>query len=319
MGYMPYWNVPSGEGSQGMSPGKMMTVRQMGQLLGLGKTESYWLAHKGKFKVYEKDGFYLVDTESFEHWYANQTKYKKVDGTPPGEELKKRSYSIADIAGILGLSTGYVYEIIERDKIETILTDGRLRVPKEDFDLWYAMHPRYRNAEDKERDRALEESSIWLPDAARLLDISRKQLYALVYSRKNEGIFEIIEVAKRKRVTKQSFYAWYEGQDAYRLLTAEELKQKKAMELEAREQSRLARLAKKKPNAKAVKNALTYELKKPKNPRFYTMEEITSFYGFRRGTVMEWVKKGYIPVIKVGRAYRFPRGEFDDWLSMRNT
>ena len=48
--------------------------------------------------------------ESFEHWYANQVKYKKVAGPPPGVELKAYSYSIPEIATLLGVCDSTVYE-----------------------------------------------------------------------------------------------------------------------------------------------------------------------------------------------------------------
>lgn len=65
-----------------------MSVREMGQMLGLGKTDSYWLVHRKHFETTLVQGVMRVNIESFEHWYANQIKYKKIDGTPPGEELR---------------------------------------------------------------------------------------------------------------------------------------------------------------------------------------------------------------------------------------
>ena len=75
-----------------------MSVRNMGQLLGLQKVDSYWLVHKGFFETILIGGKMRVVTESFEHWYAGQLKYRKVNGDPPGERLKKESYSAKDIA-----------------------------------------------------------------------------------------------------------------------------------------------------------------------------------------------------------------------------
>ena len=39
-----------------------MSVPEMRRMLGLRKTDSYWLVHK----------------QCFEHWYANQVKYKNL-------------------------------------------------------------------------------------------------------------------------------------------------------------------------------------------------------------------------------------------------
>lgn len=60
-----------------------MSVLEMGRMLGLGKTESYWLIKKNYFKTILVGNTMRVMIDSFEEWYANQFKYQKVDGTPP--------------------------------------------------------------------------------------------------------------------------------------------------------------------------------------------------------------------------------------------
>lgn len=50
-----------------------------GRLLGLGKTESYYLVNKNWFKVITIGGKMRVMTDSFEEWYAGQNHYKKKD------------------------------------------------------------------------------------------------------------------------------------------------------------------------------------------------------------------------------------------------
>lgn len=100
-----------------------MSVREMGQILGLSKTESYWLVHKQCFETTLVQGVMRVNVKSFEHWYANQIKHKKVDGTPPGEELRSYSYSVQEIADLLGVSDDVVYAFLKRDHIETFDVD----------------------------------------------------------------------------------------------------------------------------------------------------------------------------------------------------
>ena len=63
----------------------MMTVHEMGDLLGIKKTDRYWLLHKGFFKTKVVLGKTWVDIASFEKWYDNQVKYKKVNGKEPGK------------------------------------------------------------------------------------------------------------------------------------------------------------------------------------------------------------------------------------------
>ena len=77
-----------------------MSVREMQHLLGLGKTDSYWLLHKNFFEVILINDKMRIVISSFEKWYANQVKYHKVNGPPPGEELCKRSYSVLEVAEI---------------------------------------------------------------------------------------------------------------------------------------------------------------------------------------------------------------------------
>ena len=81
-----------------------MSVSEMRQMLGLKKTDSYWLVHRQLFETVLVAGKMRVVLDSFEHWYANQVKYKKVAGPPPGAELKAYSYSIPEIATLLGIS-----------------------------------------------------------------------------------------------------------------------------------------------------------------------------------------------------------------------
>ena len=100
-----------------------MSVPEMRQLLGIGKTDSYWLVHKQCFETILVEGKMRVVIDSFEHWYANQIKYKKVDGTPPGEELRSNSYSPPEIAEMLGLCESVIYDIIKRYDIETFQAD----------------------------------------------------------------------------------------------------------------------------------------------------------------------------------------------------
>ena len=61
-----------------MAVKKTMSVRETGRVLGLGKTESYWLVKKGFFEVIMVGGKMRVVIESFEAWYEGQTHYRKV-------------------------------------------------------------------------------------------------------------------------------------------------------------------------------------------------------------------------------------------------
>ena len=56
-----------------------MSVHEMGDMLGLKKTDRYWLVHKNYFRTETLLGKMRVEIASFEKWYANQDWYHKVN------------------------------------------------------------------------------------------------------------------------------------------------------------------------------------------------------------------------------------------------
>ena len=58
---------------------KSMSVMEMGRMLGLKKTNSYWLIKKGWFETVSVAGKMRVMVDSFEEWYQSQTHYRKVN------------------------------------------------------------------------------------------------------------------------------------------------------------------------------------------------------------------------------------------------
>ena len=189
-----------------------MSVPEMGKILGLCKTDAYWLIKKNYFETVLVGGSMRVKIDSFEKWYANQFWYHKVDGTPPGEELMKTTYTAAELAERLGMqeSTGYV--LIAKGYFEVVDTLGKCRVTKESFERWYASQKDYRTVEDQERDAT---TSYSLPEITHMLGTHRQNVYNLVAA----GHFEVIQLGKNKRITKASFEKWYNSQSRYRLIT----------------------------------------------------------------------------------------------------
>ena len=116
---------------------RTMSVPEMRKLLGIKKTESYWLVHKNYFKTELINGTMRVDIASFEKWYANQTKHKKVTGEKPGAQLCAASYSFRDVANMLGEYDGTIYDLWNRKGLPTVTVNYRKRIPREIFDSWY--------------------------------------------------------------------------------------------------------------------------------------------------------------------------------------
>ena len=192
-----------------------MTVRAMGALLGLKKTESYYLVNKKVFDTVMVAGQRRVVKASFEEWYARQDRYRKVDGEPPGAKLHSNMYSVSDLQKMLNLSQDSVLELIHREKFLTMTFEGKFWIPKVIFDDWYASQSRYRKPEDRERDRAAEESSMTIPEMGRLLGLNPRQAWQLYYKHQDE--LKLIRIADRPRVTNASFLYWISGQEEHKI------------------------------------------------------------------------------------------------------
>ena len=66
-----------------------MSVREMREILGIKKTDSYWLIKRNYFKTVIVDRKIRVDIKSFEKWYANQVHHHKVNGEEPGQDQQR--------------------------------------------------------------------------------------------------------------------------------------------------------------------------------------------------------------------------------------
>lgn len=272
---------------------KTMSITEMGALLGLKKTESYWLANKHFFKlVYLRDRA-RVDIESFEKWYANQVTYHKVDGEPPGEDLRQSSLSARDISILLGISEARAYDVINEQNLPIITVDYRMRVPREAFERWYQHQRHYRTVADQKQEAFIEAATISMPEMARLLGVSRSTVYSILKSKKYGGQFEIRILGDQKRITKESFQRWYENQDRYWV------------------ESDRAKFT------KYMKEQVNGDIRHAGNDKYYTLDEIHVIFGCNRKTLYSWIQKNYFPAVKVGWSYRIPRKEFNAWYESK--
>ena len=67
------------------------------------------------------------------------------------------------------------------------------------------------------RTRSWKEQQFTMPEMARLLGIPRRQVYEILKNSKYSHFFETIEIAEKKRITKESFQKFLDGQDHYKL------------------------------------------------------------------------------------------------------
>ena len=226
---------------------------------------------------------------SFEKWYANQVKYHKVNGPPPGEELCKRSYSILEVAEILKVDSDTVYTLIRQGKLKAETVDFWMRIPKEEFERWYRSQSRHRTTADRERDREIEAQTISIPEMAKLLGVPREKVYWILDCKKYRDCFVIERVADRRRITKASFEAWLLSQSTYQV----------------------------QPQAEDVPEEPPLKLQSPKSGKYYSFQEIQDFYGISRTALVTWIREEGIPTIDVGRAKRVRKDVFDDVLKSK--
>lgn len=289
MGDMSLASIPLCEKNEPSTTKTTISVREMQHLLGLGKTDSYWLIHKNFFEVIQINDKMRVVISSFEKWYANQIKYHKVNGPPPGEELRKRSYSVVEAAEILSVDAETIYTLIRQGKIKTETVDIWMRIPKDEFERWYSSQKRLRTAADRERDREIEEKTISVPEMAKLLGITREKVYLILNRKKYRDILVVERVADRPRITKASFERWLKSQSTYWI----------------------------QPSAKALPEEVPLKLQRPKSGKYYSFQEIQDFYNISRTTLIKWIRTENIPTIDVGRAKRVRKDVFDDVLRLK--
>lgn len=185
---------------------KTMTVPQMRKMLGLKKTESYWLVHRNFFKTDIVNGHMMIDVESFEKWYANQVKHRKVDGPEPGAELTSMSYSFSEVAKMLGVSSAVVYEIWDKNDLDTFTVDFVKRISKEVFEKWYAGQTRYQKRRYGSHVGAKRSSYISRDEAARMAGVTPSTVSRWA----GEGYFRYTKTDKILRIKRDSFENWLE-------------------------------------------------------------------------------------------------------------
>ena len=260
-----------------------MSVPEMRRLLGLKKTESYWLVHRNFFETRIIDGRMRVDLESFEKWYANQVKHKKVNGEEPGAELLKTSYSFMDAANLLGIHNSNLYEIWRRENLETITVDSVKRIPVDVFERWYENQIMYQKADRMPTLTDLEADYIPLQAAAGLLGITKEKLSVITRASRYKDIFEIRVYDNKKWISKKSFQQFLNAQNVYQVI--------------------------KEPEKEMPTSEESMETKE-----FISRQEAAALAGVTSATITKWVQLERFPCVGAGRVLRIYRKEFLKWL-----
>ena len=74
-----------------------ISIPELRKMLGIGKTESYWLIQNRGIKTFQLRGCMRVRNKDFWDWYDNQTKHRLLQGPPPGRALPETSYSVREL------------------------------------------------------------------------------------------------------------------------------------------------------------------------------------------------------------------------------
>ena len=233
-------------------------------------------------------------------------KYHKVTGEEPGKELKSWSYSVKEVADLLGVDEYLVYDLLKKNQMEAVIVDYWKRIPKESFQNWYKSQSRYRTKEDREKDALLEDATITMPEMAQLLGTTRSAVYTILDNPKYSHFFEFIVIAEKKRITKESFQKFLEGQDRYKLDPSNDYE-----ELAQEQNIALANFRRKKLSQTGIRGSNG-------NIKYLTFDEASYLAKVSRSMINKWADKGKFTVIKVGSRVRIRRDEFEDWMEQRD-
>lgn len=199
---------------------RTMSVPEMRKLLGLKKTESYWLVHRKFFRTETIGGMMRIDLESFEKWYADQDIYRKVTHIPTAEELEKDYICLQDAADMLGISREKLAKIARCEEIGRLLNsticNNKRWITRKSFQLFLNAQNVYHITDDgdrQEESQVLQEKEtlslmvkeyISRQDAAELAGVNVSTVTKWMQS----GEFQCIGAGKVLRVHRQQFLNW---------------------------------------------------------------------------------------------------------------
>lgn len=262
---------------------RTMSVPEMRKLLGIKKTESYWLVHKNYFKTELINGTMRVDIASFEKWYANQTKHKKVTGEKPGAQLCAASYSFRDVANMLGEYDGTIYDLWNRKGLPTVTVNYRKRIPREIFNSWYENQNEYHKVDGPATIEEIEEKFILFREAAAMLKMSNEELLTLIRKGKYKDLLEMRMFDNKRWISRRGFQDFLNLHDQYKIRQA------------------------KNESGNRISKFLSQK-------QYISKEEAARIAGVSKSTVAKWALKGMFPCRAAGYVMRIERIPFLKWV-----
>lgn len=272
------------------------SVPEFREMLGIGKTESYWILKHRKIETVTIHGQIRILRPSFQEWYRHQTKYQIIGGPPPGEALRENSYSVKELAELLSVSEDTIYTRISRGEFETFTVDYCIRITKTSFERWYSTQEKLRKPEDRAQDAQLLKATYSMPEIARMLGVHRNTIYGIVGNEKNRDVFKIVRVSGQQRVTIESFNAWLYSQKRYKL----KQQQEPSTEVFASGEQVHG-------EPEIEKSRETQELPKEN----YRIEDVQECLKMSRKTIYKLIQTGEIKATKVGKTYLISVSEYN--------
>ena len=272
------------------------SVPEFRKMLGIGKTESYWILKHREIETVTIHGQIRILRPSFQEWYRHQTKYQIIGGPPPGEALRETSYSVKELAALLAVSDDTIYTRISRGEFETFAVDYCIRITKASFERWYSSQEKLRKPEDRTQDAQLLKETYSMPEIARMLGVHRNTIYGIVGNEKNRDVFKIVKVSGQQRVTIESFKAWLYSQKRYKL----KQQQEPSTEVIAADAQVLA-------EPEIEKSRETQALPKEN----YRIEDVQERLKLNRKTIYKLIQTGEIKATKVGKTYLISVSEYN--------
>ena len=145
-----------------------------------------------------------------------------------------------------------------------------------------------------------------MPEMAQLLGTTRSAVYTILDNPKYSHFFEFIVIAEKKRITKESFQKFLEGQGRYKLDPSNDYE-----ELAQEQNIALANFRRKKLSQTGIRGSNG-------NIKYLTFDEASYLAKVSRSMINKWADKGKFTVIKVGSRVRIRRDEFEDWMEQRD-
>ena len=146
---------------------------------------------------------------------------------------------------------------------------------------------------------------------ARLLDVPRRSVYSILNSRRGREILDVIVIADRKRVTRESFDRWYAGQAEY--LKPED----RILHPDAKDRHYSDCLKGKNVKHRKKKKKVTIEVTSA-NPDYLTLHEAAALAEVDIRTVQKWLRNGKFPMLKISaKITRIPKDPFINYLGQR--